>query len=874
MGVEASRPPATAPIGSSEKSATVGGDAPQAPGAASSGDSTPDHIKAPSGSGAAASTRNETIMQQGQATVVAPVLDDVKSSAFDAVDATAGSRREKLGFVSASVKTKCNRGFCVQDVALLGPPCTSGNEAIVATGSNASGNVNQMPVIERNLSVIPKEDPAELDANNSIDSISSTIIPESFEASESQSHCSVQQPFANIHSNITQRRITTTSIESTVSPCKNSIVIPDVASTNITSSALRCATEYSIENTDRIYANTPTKIRRTEVPVAVTYADATNLAAQYPDLASQILVSPLRKRTASQEVALTPEQDSIEDSPPSKRRRHRTRRHRRRRSRDNQEESQQQSRGSFRTPGPDVHPSHQEDLSSASGFSRVVDPKGTSRFQYTHDSQQPDWSVNPTLPTSSPAVERAPSLQTNRHAAPVTSQNRTERTGSYQREDSDANWGLATEMQPSTPPPTRFATPKRAPIQEQHGAMLLRSEDRAGAIKATDSIATYLGRRSSNAEMLLTELFRKAMETSSPSAMKVRYPEHSSFRRSEAERTTPVKALVAETAHPVNQAEKIIEGDSPRVKLPVPLTPPIKTSPNPAHKSPAARTETTYQGYKPPATRTEEDSTIYQSYTPPAARTEGQAIYQSYKSPAARKEEGRTVHQNYKPPAARTEEDRTIRQSYKPPHQRINENKDNATAMHTPPIYHASPLNKPYTPPSPRMTDSLERSERIRHLERLLSRERELPINVTGPAVPSPKPAQVLQPIGPWRASDEKAFHQRGAMNSGTGVNQSLELLRAMQAMGVGISPRTDTLAALGSGNQSGRPNAVEHNGFNGVPMQSGTKMTEEKVLWNDLARAVPSQGSRSPHGSGGYRSVSGQSSETNVPVTQWTRYR
>lgn len=382
--------------------------------------------------------------------------------------------------------------------------------------------------------------------------------------------------------------------------------------------------------------------------------------------------------------------------------------------------------------------------------------------------------------------------------------------------------------------------------------MLLKREERAGAPKATDLATTSMGRRSINADMLLTELFRKAMETSSPSATKFRHPEHIPLRKSQTEGPDPIKALVAETAHPVNQAEKIMEGDSPRVKLPAPSTPPMKTSPNPTYKSPIAPMEgdqITRQSYKPPGARTPEEHTLRQSHMPPAARTE----------------EDYALRQSHLPTAARMTEDRTITQNYKPPHQRLNENNYNAIITQKPPIYHACSLNRhssPCTPPSPRAIELLERSERIRHLERLLSRERDLPISITELTVPSPKTAQVLQPIGPWRASDEKAFHERGAINPGTSSNQSLDLVRVMQAMGLDISSRKDTLAALGNGKPPGR----EDSSSNGVRRQSDTMTMEDTVVRNGLARAVRSQGLRSPRGGGGYRSVSGQ-------YAQWTRY-
>ncbi|KAG2369690.1 hypothetical protein BDR07DRAFT_1388129 [Suillus spraguei] len=242
-----------------------------------------------------------------------------------------------------------------------------------------------------------------------------------------------------------------------------------------------------------------------------------------------------------------------------------------------------------------------------------------------------------------------------------------------------------------------------------------------------------------------------------------------------------------------------MEGDSPRVKLPAPSTPPMKTSPKPTHKSPTAWTE--------------EDHTMHQSYKPPGARTQ----------------EHRAIRQSYKPPAARTEEDYTAHQSYynyKPPHQRLNESKYNAITTQKPPIYHTSSLNRhsnPYTPPSPRTIELLERSERIRHLERLLSRERDLPIAHR-----------------PWRASDEKAFHERGAISPGT--SKSLDLVRVMQAMGLDISSKKDTLAALGNGRPSGPPSTIT---------------MEDTVVRNDFARVTPR------------RSVKGWSLETNAPVTQ-----
>ncbi|KAG1906956.1 uncharacterized protein F5891DRAFT_999585 [Suillus fuscotomentosus] len=781
-------------------------------------------------------------MHEDKTNVIVPMPDHVQlntSSAVDAVsafstsypelphlhvefDKTGATSIETLGFDCPSVtrqETKCNQDFYVPEPVLHRPPCTPGNETVVSTGSGAPGVPNiTPPLIERQLSVIPKEEfvPVEHPANNSLDSISSAIIPDSFEASESLS---------------------------SLSPCKNSIIIPDVASTNNIRSILESATEHSMENTDRTYTTTPIKSEGTEVPVAVTYADATNLAARYPDLASQILVSPLRQRTTRQELALTAEHDLIEEDPPSKRRHRRHRRHRSKRSRKNQEESQQQSRGSLRTPGPDPSLSPHKDPSP---ISALVDPKGTSGFHSAYDSRQPVWLVDSAL--SNPSVKRAPSFQTNRHMVPATLQ---ERTRNYQRESGDTNWNApAAEIQASTLPPMRFATPKRAPVQEQHIAMLLQSEERAGATKAMDLATASIGRRSSNAEMLLTELFRKAMETSSPSATK-----HNPLRKCQAEGPDSIKVLVAETAHPVSQAEKIMEGDSPRVKLPAPSTPPMRTSPNPTRKSPTAWME--------------EDHTIRQSYTPPGARTQDHTLRQSYVLPAARTEDDYIAHQSYLPPAARATEDHATPQNYMPPHQRLNKNKYNTitTQKLKPHIHHhASSLNRhsnPCTPPSPGAIELLERSERIRHLERLLSKE--LPISTPGLTMPSLKPAQMLQPIGPWRASDEKAFHERGAISPGTSTNESLDLVRVMQAMGLDISSRKDTLASLGNS----KPSVVEHNSFDGVRRQSGTTM-ENAVVRNDFARAVRSQGLRSPRGGGGYRSVSGESLETDI---QWTRY-
>ncbi|KAG1815646.1 uncharacterized protein BJ212DRAFT_232833 [Suillus subaureus] len=286
-----------------------------------------------------------------------------------------------------------------------------------------------------------------------------------------------------------------------------------------------------------------------------------------------------------------------------------------------------------------------------------------------------------------------------------------------------------------------------------------------------------------------------------------------------------------------------MEGDSPRVKLPAPSTPPMKSSPNPTHQSPTARMEVRRQNYKPPGARTQEYHTLRQSRMPAAAWTE----------------EYSTAYQSYLAPAARTTEDNTIPQNYKPAHQRLDENNYNAITTQKSPIYQGSSLNRhsnPCTPLSPRAIELLERSERIRHLERLLARERDLPINITGLTVPSPKPAQMLQPIGPWLASEEKAFHERGAINPGTNANQSLDLVGVMQAMGLDISSRKDALTALGNG----RPSMVEHNSFDGVRRQSGIVSMGDTIVRNDLARVVHSQGLRSPRGGGGYRSVSGQS--------------
>ncbi|KAG2064266.1 hypothetical protein BDR04DRAFT_281515 [Suillus decipiens] len=225
MGVESSRPPVTAPVGSSEKPATKAANtvhavpctAVSAMSVASSGETTQGQIKATSGADVTMSRNKED-----KATAIAPTPNNAKLNASSVIVAMAATSGETLGLDCASVtrqETKCNRDFCIPE--LHEPPRTSENEAVVATGSGLPGNVNEPPLIERTLSVIPKEEfaPVEHLADNSLDSISSAIIPESFETSEPLSPGHVQQPFT---SNITR---CTASIERSLSPRKNSIIV-------------------------------------------------------------------------------------------------------------------------------------------------------------------------------------------------------------------------------------------------------------------------------------------------------------------------------------------------------------------------------------------------------------------------------------------------------------------------------------------------------------------------------------------------------------------------------------------------------------------------------------------------------------------------
>ncbi|OAX44027.1 hypothetical protein K503DRAFT_795808 [Rhizopogon vinicolor AM-OR11-026] len=757
MGVEVSLPPNTVPGGSVERPVT-------ALSAASSDSVSPSHIKATSRSATPAS---KTVTQECKPTAVAPALNvnGVTSRTSSMGDTTAASRRKTLDLDSATItrqETKCNREFYVQDPVLLRPPRSPGNVAVGATGYDVSGNVNQVSTVQGNPFMIPKEEltSVELPASNFLGSVSSAIIQESFEVSESLYFFSIEPP-AHINLDVTQQRITTASIESSLSPCIDTAV-PDTAPTIITPSILKSAAESSIGNVVTTYATIPVKIKDAPVPVAVTYADATNLAVQYPDLASQILVAPLRMRIASREVSLTADQESAEDSLSSKRRHLRKRGRRRRRSQDDLKECQQGD-----SP---VRPFHQKDFNFAPGSWRT--------------SQQPSRSVDPASPIPITSVKRTPSLQMNRHTASAPWE---EKMRSRQRESRHTDLGAPTagmwattgmnkSSEASTPPPTGLAMLKRAPAQEQHNPVSSRRKERTRATKAMDSITTSDWRRPGNTDVLLTELFCKAMDAGSSSATRIGYSE----MKSRADGPN------SETTCPANRVVKIIEDDLSCVRLPPPVTPPRKT----------------------------------QSLT-------------------------------YKPPAARTEEDHAMYQSYKLPHQRMNDSDHYATSMHTPPLSAASPPSRhssSYMPPSPRMTELLERSEHVRHVKRLLATECDVPIDITGLGLASPKETRVLQPIGPWQASDERAFHRRGAMNLGTST------------------PRTGSRYAGAS--------VIEqnHNGFDGVRQRSGPMVTEETGLRNLI---LPSEGlTRRPPCGGGYRSVIGQSLETSAPAMQWSRFR
>jgi len=127
----------------------------------------------------------------------------------------------------------------------------------------------------------------------------------------------------------------------------------------------------------------------------------------------------------------------------------------------------------------------------------------------------------------------------------------------------------------STLPSTRVATVNRAPAEEQRNAVTSRSREHACATKVTDSTTASNWRHPGNAYVVLTELFRKAMDTMGPSATKVRHSKPGA-------EDNPSEVFAKEVDHPANKVEKIIEGDSSYV-LSGPVKPSRKTRPNLTH---------------------------------------------------------------------------------------------------------------------------------------------------------------------------------------------------------------------------------------------------------------------------------------------------
>ncbi|EGO27662.1 hypothetical protein SERLADRAFT_406686 [Serpula lacrymans var. lacrymans S7.9] len=149
----------------------------------------------------------------------------------------------------------------------------------------------------------------------------------------------------------------------------------------------------------------PPSIANTNIPAANTYAEATNLAARFPDLASEILFLPLRPGADTQvpedglkeskvKVQKTLEKDKLFRSSSQG---GRTRfKEKRQQARQSKGKGQQQS-SSAKTPVTRTP--------MALGLATITD--------HRHTDDSPNWAAAP-LP---PAVARTPSLPTNLHSA-------------------------------------------------------------------------------------------------------------------------------------------------------------------------------------------------------------------------------------------------------------------------------------------------------------------------------------------------------------------------------------------------------------------------------------------------------------------------
>ncbi|KAH7916278.1 hypothetical protein BJ138DRAFT_1139983 [Hygrophoropsis aurantiaca] len=267
----------------------------------------------------------------------------------------------------------------------------------------------------------------------------------------------------------------------------------------------------------------------TGIPQAATYAEATNLAARYPDLASEILVSPLRRsRPSDVDTALVAE----DQAPPKQDSEEFTRgvgkRHRNQPKGSRKEPQQPPAEHSNRRRQErQPHRAIRVDSTAAnaalkrSHTSVIQKAPGTA----VHTDDNPNWAV---APQAASMIERTASLQTNHHGGigrpPRRSQNQRGRGDKKNtqrgRRDNSTTEERHTRDTNSEGPRKPVASSTITAVQDntripapagQHANSTRDRTELPPAVRRASYIETS-GQRTSNADALLTKLFRQAMD--------------------------------------------------------------------------------------------------------------------------------------------------------------------------------------------------------------------------------------------------------------------------------------------------------------------------------------------------------------------------
>ncbi|KAH7930677.1 hypothetical protein BV22DRAFT_1124709 [Leucogyrophana mollusca] len=425
----------------------------------------------------------------------------------------------------------------------------------------------------------PVPDPADttvesMDISNS--SVPSIIIPASFEPVE------LAESIETVEPPLLVEPIPISNINFTASASSSPQAHTDVLSDIVTPSQDQTATEEHPIPTVPVLSSNVSPVsasidfvlatstndstpEHTEIPQAATYAEATNLAARYPKLASEILVSPLRRAHHADTDVVSEDQgypkqekEEITRAP---------RRHHRGQSKGNRRESQQnlvdRSKRRVQERPPQRPVRHEAIAATAPPPRAKADVVHAAPKVPIHTSDKPNWAVAPPPPAT---VERAPSLQTNRHGVagrpPRRShghRGRGDRRESQDRARRDSGPTVDKRSRDVTPerPKKRAGPATAAPVQPSSTSQdntripaptrhnTNEARDAADQLPAAVRRASYTetsGQRTSNADALLTKLFRQAMDMDSGS----KEPKRPSERHSN---TTRIDKKMGPSAH-------------------------------------------------------------------------------------------------------------------------------------------------------------------------------------------------------------------------------------------------------------------------------------------------------------------------------------